>query len=71
MKKYFGTKQIFTLDELKKIVTNNAQLGFTFGDEEIICEITGRIYIHNHNGEYMGHSRAEFRLQEDGNWKWY
>jgi hypothetical protein len=71
MKKYFGIKQIFTLDELKTIVANNAQLAFTFGDDEIISEITGRIYIHNHNGKYMGHSTAEFRPQEDGNWNWY
>jgi len=70
MKKYFGTKQIFTLDELKTIVANNAQLGF-YWEDEIISEITGTIKIHNHNGEYMGHSSADFRLQENGNWEWY
>lgn len=67
MKKYFKNVTIFTLDELKTIVANNPQLGFY--NEEIICEITGRICIHNRNGEYMGHNRIDFRLQEDGNWK--
>jgi hypothetical protein len=66
MKKYFGNKQEWTLEELKNLVAKHPQLGFY--RESIICNITGQIGIHNWNGDFKGNSCTKFKQIENKNW---
>jgi hypothetical protein len=68
MKKYFGNRKNFTLDELKTIVANNPQLGFYFKNH-IICPITGTITIHNWNNGNNGKLTRTFYLQPNESWE--
>ena len=68
MKKYFGNRKNFTLDELKTIVLNNPQLGFYWGD--LIFEPrTGIITIHNWNNGNNGRNSKHFHPQQNGTWE--
>jgi hypothetical protein len=61
MKKYFGNKKNWTIEELKNVVANNPQLGFY-----LPIEIEkNRIIIHNRNNGYNGSHSKYFLLQED------
>ena len=65
MKKYFGNRKNFTLDELKTIVANNSQLGFYWGDA-IFQPKTGIITIHNWNNGSNGRNSKDFYPQPNG-----
>jgi hypothetical protein len=66
MKKYFGNKQKWTLEELKNVVSANEQLGFYW--ESIICPITGVITIHNWNNGNKGRISIKFVKESENTW---
>lgn len=56
MKKYFGNKKEWTIEELKTLVNNNPALGFYWSS----IERNGEITIHNWNNGFKGRNSRDF-----------
>lgn len=67
MKKYFGNKQEWTIEELKTLVSNNPQLGFYYEDS-ILCPVNKTITIHNWNNGFKGKNTRTFAKRKNGMW---
>ena len=63
MKNYFKNQTIFTLNELKQIVSSNPSLGFYFPLDHPLSK--NKITIHNWNNGSKGKSSKSFNRVSD------